>query len=73
MPTISMHKVHLVSCYRRIVDEGLSRMTRVDRFEVSIATTGQDTAFAAIDKFKRKHDVDDWRELADRYRIRAAF
>ncbi len=68
-----MHKAHLVSFYRRIVGEGLNRLTRVDQIEVLITAMGQDTAATAIAEFEHKHDVDDWRELADRYRIRAAF
>ena len=68
-----MHEAHLVSFYRRIVDEGLNRMTRVDQIEVSFMITGQDAASAAIAEFEHKHDVNDWRELADRYRVKVAF
>ncbi len=67
-----MPEAHLVSFYRRIVGDGLRHLTRIDQIEVPTTPAGQDTASAAIAKFERKHDVDDWRELADRYRVKTA-
>ena len=57
-----------VSFYKRIVGEdGRSFLSRLDRIEVDL--TEGDVVEAAIIEFERKHDVDDWRELADRYRV----
>ena len=55
-----------VSFYKRIVGEdGRSFLSRIDRIEVA----GSDLVDTAIAEFERKHDVDDWRQLADRYRV----
>ena len=57
-----------VSFYKRIVgDDGRSFLSRLDRIEVDL--TEGDVVETAITEFERKHDVDDWRELADRYRV----
>ena len=57
-----------VSFYKRIVgDDGRSFLSRLDRIEVDL--TEGDVVNTAITEFERKHDVDDWRELADRYRV----
>ncbi len=57
-----------VSFYKRIVGEdGRSFLSRLDRIEVHL--TELDIVDTAITEFERKHDVDDWRELADRYRV----
>ncbi len=57
-----------VSFYKRIVgDDGRSFLSRLDRIEVDL--TEQDIVDTAITEFERKHDIDDWRELADRYRV----
>ncbi len=55
-----------VSFYKRIVrEDGRSFLSRLDRIEVDLAEGN--VAETAIIEFERKHDVDDWRELADRY------
>ena len=57
-----------VSFYKRIVgDDGRSFLSRLDRIEVDL--TELDVVETAITEFERKHDIDDWRELADRYRV----
>ncbi len=57
-----------VSFYKRIVgDDGRSFLSRLDRIEVDL--TESDVVETAITEFERKHDIDDWRELADRYRV----
>ncbi len=57
-----------VSFFKRIVGEdGRSFLSRLDRIDVDFAEV--DVVEAAITEFERKHDVDDWRELADRYRV----
>ena len=57
-----------VSFYKRIVgDDGRSFLSRLDRIEVDL--TELDVVETAITEFERKHHIDDWRELADRYRV----
>ena len=57
-----------VSFFKRIVGEdGRSFLSRLDRIEVDLADLN--VAETAITEFERKHDVDDWRQLADRYRV----
>ena len=55
-----------VTFYKRIVGEdGRSFITRIDRIEEA----GSGDVDTAIAEFERKYDVDDWRQLADRYRV----
>ena len=57
-----------VSFYKRVVGEdGRSYLSRLDRIEVDL--TESEVVDTAIAEFERKHDVDDWRQLADRYRV----
>ncbi len=57
-----------VSFYKRIVgDDGRSFLSRLDRIEVDLTELG--VVETAITEFERKHHIDDWRELADRYRV----
>lgn len=64
---MTVPQVQFVSFYRRVVGKSLSHLTRIDRIEVP--ATGRDIAAAAIIEFERKHGVDDWHRLADRYRV----
>ena len=57
-----------VSFFKRIVrEDGQSFLSRLDRIDVDI--TEFDVVETAITEFERKHDVDDWHQLADRYRV----
>ena len=57
-----------VSFFKRIIGEdGRSFLSRLDRFEVD--RTESNVVETAITEFERKHDIDDWRQLAHRYRV----
>ena len=57
-----------VSFFKRIIGEdGRSFLSRLDRIEVD--RTESDVVETAIAQFERKHAIDDWRELANRYRV----
>ena len=57
-----------VSFFKRIVGEdGRSFLSRLDRIEVDLADLN--VVETAITEFERKHHVDDWRQIADRYRV----
>ncbi len=60
-----------VSFYKRVVrEDGRSFLSRLDRIEVAL--TELDVVDSAIAEFERKHRIDDWRQLADRYRVDGA-
>jgi hypothetical protein len=54
---------------RPVKHAGIPALDKVDTIDIDDADSAQDALSEAIGRIKLRHEIDDWRTIADRYRV----